>query len=377
MTKEIIGSIFFASPPVAPPWNEAGKNLVYQLARRLDLFSITLLTYINQEEYLKRPYVVYKKIYPRTKTKKISIMQKISFMSTFMLSNASIYHFFFTPELYSSHIIRTIKHFKRGKFLQTFASPIQNKALISQYVFGDAIVAQSEFCMKLLHDNGVKNVNLIYPSIDTDFFKPGVCADPLRRKYNISDDQKVVLYCGNYYLGCNDDLVQAIRAVTRSNNNVKFILAARVAFPQDTIERERMRNIFQHEGILDRVVFLDQEKDILQLIALSDIHIFPVRKMVYKADIPLVLLESLSMEKPIIITDISPLNEIMKDDAGEIVPPGDVDSLVDSIIELLNNDKIRKEKGQNGREMVIREFGINNYVSKYNQLYKELIGSMK
>ena len=95
--------------------------------------------------------------------------------------------------------------------------------------------------------------------------------------------------------------------------------------------------------------------------------------MVYKAYITLVLLESLSMEKPIIITDIPPLNEIMKDDVGEIVPTGNVGLLVDSIIKLLSNDKIRREKGKRGREMVIREFNLKNYVAEYEKLYERLL----
>ena len=53
--------------------------------------------------------------------------QKLYFLYTFLTAKASIYHFYFSPELFTSKIIRIIKKFKRDKFLQTLATPVEMK----------------------------------------------------------------------------------------------------------------------------------------------------------------------------------------------------------------------------------------------------------
>tara|TARA_Y100000294_G_C8507765_1_gene317428 strand:- start:333 stop:1091 length:759 start_codon:yes stop_codon:yes gene_type:complete len=247
-----------------------------------------------------------------------------------------------------------------------------NEALIHKLVFGDIVVVQSEHSLNFLKSKGIKNVRKIYPAIDVERFKPGIDSTLLRRQLNISKDHKIVLYGGNYYLGCNEDLIETILMLSKKEMKIKFILACRIGLPDDWSERERMKDVFQREGVLGNVIFLEQVKNMNQLISLSDIHIFPARRMAYKTDIPMVLLESLSTEKPIIITDISPLREIMKDDVGEIVPVGDVRLLAESIIKLLKNEEVRREKGKKGRKMVKSEFSINDYILKYSQLYEEL-----
>lgn len=365
--------IFFATRPIAPPWDESSKNLVYQIAKRLDMFSIILLTYKDQLDFLNNPSVDIKKIYNRSNTRHISLGQKISFLFTFIFSNASIYHFYFTPELYSSNIFRFIKRFKRGIFLQTFATPIRNERLIPKLVIGDFVVAQSNHSVQIIKSKGIHNISRIYPAIDTDCFKPSIDTTFLRKRLNISPECKVVLYGGNYYLGCNDDLIEIIRIISKENYKIKFILACRIGCRQDLMERNRMKSILQREQIQDRVIFLEQVENMAQLIALSDIHIFPARKMYYKADLPMILLESLAMETPIIIPDIPPLNEIMKDDVGEVVPVGNLSLFVKAIQQLLKNKSLRLAKGKKGREMVIREFGLNNFILQYNTLYNKLL----
>ena len=380
MTKKKMESIFFATRAIAPPWDEASKNMVWEIAKHLDHFSVTLLTYKNQQDLLDKPSLTYKKIYHSGASNsgvfgQITFRQKCSFLSAFLFSNPSIYHFYFTSEKYSSKMFRIIKRFKPAKFLQTIATPVRNKEILPDLVFGDAVVVQSEYSLNLFKDKGISNVSRIYPAIDTNCFKPGIDTRELREQLKIFSNHQVVLFCGNYYLGCNDDLIETILALCKKKDTIKFILSCRIGFLKDISERERMKTIFRREGIIDNVIFFEKVENIKQLIEISDIHVFPARKMLYKSDIPLVLLESLAMGKPIIITNISPLNEIMKEDVGEVIPVGDTGQLVDSIIKLLDDEEIRINKGKKGREMIIREFGLSNYISQYSALYNKLLGN--
>ena len=89
-----------------------------------------------------------------------------------------------------------------------------------------------------------------------------------------------------------------------------------------------------------------------------------------KSEIPIVLLEALALEKPIIVSDIPPLNEIMKQDVGEIIPPGSPEALTVALDKLINNPEARKIKGSRGRNMVLEEFNILKTAHEYRALYK-------
>tara|TARA_B100000315_G_scaffold234363_1_gene248302 strand:+ start:1639 stop:2826 length:1188 start_codon:yes stop_codon:yes gene_type:complete len=387
-------TVFFATRPISPPWNEGSKNLVYQLAKEMNTFSPLLLTYKDQNDLIGKENICFQKIYPRVYVPFINSKlemdvnckksyyskyylaftpkQKLYFLYAFLKAKASIYHFYFSPEILTSNIIRIIKKFKRGKFLQTFATPVKNEKLIQRLVFGDAVVVQSDYSLNLFKKSGIKNVHRIYPGIDTDHFKPGAVSSSIRNDYKITEDKYVILYCGNYFLGCNDDLVKTIKNLTKKNKQFVFIVACRLSYLEDKVAEDHMKKIFKEEQITNQVIFIEDIVDIRQLIEISDIQIFPPI-LNRKADIPIVLIESLAMEKPIVITDIDPFNEIMKNDVGEIVPPGNVDLLSKAILKLFENREIRIAKGKRGREMVIREFNLKNYVTEYNIVYESLL----
>ena len=63
----------------------------------------------------------------------------------------------------------------------------------------------------------------------------------------------------------------------------------------------------------------------------------------------------------------------MKDDAGIMVRPGDTMGFTEATQELLENPSLRAEKGKRGRQMVLREFSLKNYLEQYNALYQKLL----
>ncbi len=366
--------IFFATRPIGPPWDEASKNLVYKISGRLTAYSSVLLGYKNEPDLKIASNVRVKKIYPRTDDRRVSPAQKFCFLIAFLFSRADVYHFYFTPELYSSFIFKIIKKFKPGKYLQTFATPIENPERIPKLVFGDAIVVQSDHSLKQLRDQHVQPApSRIYIGVDTDSIAPAGDVSGLRQELKYAPTDKVILYAGNYYLGCNEILAESILSLLSRRRNLRFIFACRISQPKDLESKQRLKTFFETNGIADRITFFDTAKNIHSLMSLCDVHIFPATIMVGKADIPLVLLETLALEKPVIVSDIPPLNEIMKDDVGELVPPGNVPRLVKAVETLLEDDTLRRAKGKRGRQMALREFGLENYVRQYEKIYQRLL----
>jgi len=114
------------------------------------------------------------------------------------------------------------------------------------------------------------------------------------------------------------------------------------------------------------------QKEVEELINISDIIVYPTLDMNEKQEIPMILLESLAMEKPIIITDIPPLNEILKSNCGIKIGKGDFYKLSQEILNLKNNKKRRLKIGKNGRKMVVKYFNIIKIAREYEKLYSSI-----
>ncbi|MGD9581059.1 MAG: glycosyltransferase, partial [Vampirovibrionia bacterium] len=126
-------------------------------------------------------------------------------------------------------------------------------------------------------------------------------------------------------------------------------------------------------GIEKYVLFLGTVENMLEVIRSIDICLYPVKSMYNKMDIPLVLLECMAYAKPIILTDIGPLKELVKEDIGFTVEPDDVNSITKYILELLQSNDLRMLKGFNGRKVVQKHFNMKILAKEYEELYHELL----
>jgi glycosyltransferase involved in cell wall biosynthesis len=83
-------------------------------------------------------------------------------------------------------------------------------------------------------------------------------------------------------------------------------------------------------------------------------------------------MEAMAVGKPVIATRIGGLTDIVADgETGILVQPGHVDELAQAITRLLDDDELRQQMGQNGRERV-RRFQASTVVPQYERLYEQL-----
>jgi glycosyltransferase involved in cell wall biosynthesis len=114
------------------------------------------------------------------------------------------------------------------------------------------------------------------------------------------------------------------------------------------------------------------------LVGASDMTVLPLQTMRDKVDIPTTLLESLAASKPIVITDLPPMVELLHEsngEAGMAIQPGDSKSLSMAIIELLKDVSARHEMGLRGQQLVSDQYNIRHVSQQYEKLYKDLLCS--
>jgi glycosyltransferase involved in cell wall biosynthesis len=91
---------------------------------------------------------------------------------------------------------------------------------------------------------------------------------------------------------------------------------------------------------------------------------------------PLKPLEAMLMKRTVIVSDIPPMRELVRDgETGIVFKAGDTDDLAAKCITALQSDELRARLGENARAWVLRERGWATLATRYLSLYDDLVGS--
>ncbi|MCP4695288.1 MAG: glycosyltransferase family 4 protein [Gammaproteobacteria bacterium] len=90
--------------------------------------------------------------------------------------------------------------------------------------------------------------------------------------------------------------------------------------------------------------------------------------------IPVVLMEAMSKEIPVVATRITGIPELVEDrNSGLLVSPGNATELGEAMSLLMENGELRKKIGKKGRETVLRDFNLEKNIMKLKSIFSESI----
>lgn len=203
----------------------------------------------------------------------------------------------------------------------------------------------------------------------------------IRRKYGLDDDTKLVLYVGRIvpHKGIAD-IVETAAVVKSKIKNCKFFLVG-PRNPHFSIDGKDEPTSFYYE-IMDKVKILGLEDSVISTGPVSredlygfykeaDVFLFPS----YKEGFGTAVLEAMSNAKPIIVYDHPPLNYIISESSGILVPVGDVRKLAEAVLYLIENPEIARQLGENAYKRFLSNFAIEAVMDKWIELFKKLEGS--
>jgi len=120
----------------------------------------------------------------------------------------------------------------------------------------------------------------------------------------------------------------------------------------------------------DKSIFTGFMSDIKDILASVDIFIMPS----LREGLPVVLLEAMAMNKPIVAADIEGIIEILENGvSGLLVPPRDTKALAEAIITMLTHKDEALQMGISARKAVKERFGVDIMVQKVEEVYEELL----
>jgi glycosyltransferase involved in cell wall biosynthesis len=89
---------------------------------------------------------------------------------------------------------------------------------------------------------------------------------------------------------------------------------------------------------------------------------------------PVVILEALSCETPVIATPVGGIPELVRDyENGFLIPPNNPLKLAEAIEYLLDNKDIRIRMGKAGRKRGVKDFSLEIVAQKLRRVYEQII----
>ncbi len=108
-------------------------------------------------------------------------------------------------------------------------------------------------------------------------------------------------------------------------------------------------------------------------LSLADVLAVPLRdSLLSRSQMPCKVFEALAMAKPILASAVSDLPEVVGD-AGWLVPPDDVDTLAETIQEIIRQPEEARCRGQVARERAITRYAMSTCSGQWLALMEQLI----
>lgn len=210
-----------------------------------------------------------------------------------------------------------------------------------------------------------KRLTIIRNGIDSESYYVPDQRDSCRLEFALTPDSELIAYTGRIVKAKRLDLLL---------EGFSFVLSrhphARLMIVGEGELRPKLEVLASSLGISHAVIFTGFRQDIPRLLAAMDVYIQPSAN----EGLSLSILEAMAAEKPVIVTDVGGAREIVTDRrTGILIPPESSHAIGTAIADLLDDPDRQSTIARAARSHVIQEFGIQQMMESYRQLYEMLV----
>lgn len=248
-------------------------------------------------------------------------------------------------------------------------SPFFNKQTEKILHNADTIIAVGE---KLRDDIVAKfkvnqeKIHVINMGVNRSTFKP-MEKNLVRKKLNLGSNKFVILFVGNLIKAKGVfELVKSFEQLKQLYSDMELHLIGANKEPQflgtmsDYIERQNISDIYFHPPM--------HQSDIAEWMSAADCFVLPS----HMEGFGLVALEAMACHTPVVASDVGGLSYLVKNGAGLLIQPKDINSLKSAIEKIYLQFSLRDELIEAG-EKVAAENDANRQVEKLIKIYRNLL----
>jgi glycosyltransferase involved in cell wall biosynthesis len=215
-----------------------------------------------------------------------------------------------------------------------------------------------------------KKIAIIPNGIDLSEYAELPPKGSFKKKFNIPEDKKVILYLGRIHKIKGIDFL--VKAYAYLENEMNFKDAVLVIVGPDDGYLGEIKSLVRSLGIAHSVLFTGPlyGRDKLATYVDSEMYALPSRYETF----PMTLLEAYACGKPIVASRVSGLKDLVIDEeTGLLFEPGNVKQLAKSIFNLLNGNDVARKMGLKGKNFVRENFAIEKVVERLEKVYEEVV----
>lgn len=226
------------------------------------------------------------------------------------------------------------------------------------------LIAVTETEIGQYHNMGVceDKIEIVPNGIDASLFENLPSRGEFRKKYGLTDNQKIILYLGRIHkIKGLDLLVKAFAGMTKELGDTKLVVVG----PDDGY-LPALKELIKKLKIEETVLYIGPlyGRDKLEAYIDSDVYVLP---SIYEI-LGITILEACACSIPVIVTDRCGIANMIDGQAGLVVPCNK-EQLQKALQRMLSNNKMRQELGEGGKVLVHEQFAYSKIVEKLEDVY--------
>jgi len=262
----------------------------------------------------------------------------------------------------------------RPKIVRTrhISTPLNRNAttrLLYRHLVDMVIVTGSELTRRALIERDGLDASRVaaFPiGLDLEQFRPEAPQRDLRQELGLPPGHRLVGMISylRAYKG-HEFFVEAAARVLPRVKDVTFLIVG------EGPEEQTIRSQIAAHGLTRQVLMLGFREDLLEVFRSLDLFVIP---SVEGDTIPQVLVQALAVGLPVVSTTVGSIPDVVKDgETGFVVPPRDSNALARRIELLLEDERLRRTLGLNGRQLVEESYSLDAMLSKLEAVYQDVI----
>lgn len=253
--------------------------------------------------------------------------------------------------------------------------PVARIATMVLNKFNQMLIAVSNSVKRAYLSNGasLKLIQTIHNGLNIEVFDPKHIHPTLRSELHVEEDIPLIGMIANFDpRKGHHDFIAACALVLKRVPRAMFVIVGDTNLPNRPHYFQHIQKMAQRLGIATAIRYLGPRNDIPNILASLDVVVQP---SLTEAG-PIVPIEAMAMERPIVVTDVGGNSEeVVNGQTGLVVPAQNIEAISEAILKLLSNRSLAYLLGRAGRKRVLSMFTAQTYAKKIQKIYQDILAN--
>ena len=259
-----------------------------------------------------------------------------------------------------------------GGIRSSFSADQRNLETFLVHRFCDTVVANSSSAAQAYRSslgNRKQPVFKVSNAIVNSFINRETVREDLSARFGLPGDKVWICSVGRMDpLKRFDLLLEIAKQLGTSHDNFHFVLIG------DGPEKARLESLSASTGVTDRVTFLGEVPNAADWMKGMDVFCFPSTS----EGLPNVIMEAAAAGLPVVAWKLPFIEELLPDKSMALLSsPGDLDSMLSNLSELLDSRSLRKSTGMAAQKQILDHFSVERYVREMTSVYDSVLDADK